>query len=163
MSGADHKEFSHNGTDQIYHQKTPNSMKFAMLVVSEFFDTPDPEVTRLLQHVVDSLNEPDLPDLDAERMAAIVSDLRAMPLTSAATDYVRQGQPIPEHMLLDMDKCEDITTKLLRYDHRAIGVYGITWSGGNRAVVSYWEGQQGRKKPLMRDLLTFVWRAGEAL
>ncbi len=52
-----HKAFSHNSDDQIYHQKTPNNMRCAFLVVSEFFDTPSPGVTEVLQFVVDKLNE----------------------------------------------------------------------------------------------------------
>lgn len=52
-----HVQFSHNGEDTIYHQKTPNSLRFAFLVVSEYFDTPDAEITRCLQYLTDKLNE----------------------------------------------------------------------------------------------------------
>jgi len=52
-----HLQFSHNGEHTIYHQKTPNSMRFAFLVVSEYFDTPNDEVTKCLQFICDKLNE----------------------------------------------------------------------------------------------------------
>lgn len=53
----EHEQFTHNYVDTIYHQRTPNGMRFAFLVVSEYFDTPDEEITRLLQFVCDKLNE----------------------------------------------------------------------------------------------------------
>lgn len=52
-----HVQFSHNGEDTIYHQKTPNSLRFAFLVVSEYFDTPNDEVTKVLGYICDKLNE----------------------------------------------------------------------------------------------------------
>lgn len=52
-----HKAFDHNGVDTIYHSKTPNSLRFAFLVVSEFFDTPNDGVTETLQFICDKLNE----------------------------------------------------------------------------------------------------------
>lgn len=54
--GKAHKKFSHNGKDTIYHCATPNSMRFAFLVVSEYFDTPSAEVTKTLGFICDSLN-----------------------------------------------------------------------------------------------------------
>lgn len=54
---TEHVQFTHNGEDTIYHQKTPNSFRFAFLVVSEYFDTPDAEITRCLQYLCDKLNE----------------------------------------------------------------------------------------------------------
>lgn len=53
----DHKRFTHNSDDTIYHQQSPNSMRFAFLVVSEFFDTPAKGVTTTLQFICDKLNE----------------------------------------------------------------------------------------------------------
>lgn len=54
---AEHVQFTHNGEHTIYHQATPNSMRFAFLVVSEYFDTPNAEITRCLQYLCDKLNE----------------------------------------------------------------------------------------------------------
>jgi hypothetical protein len=52
-----HKAFTHNGEDTIYHAKSPTSLRFAFLVVSEFFDTPAEGVTATLQFICDKLNE----------------------------------------------------------------------------------------------------------
>lgn len=52
-----HVAFSHNSEDTIYHQAGPNSLRFAFLVVSEFFDTPADGVTKTLQFICDKLNE----------------------------------------------------------------------------------------------------------
>ena len=166
MSQPEHKEFSHNGGDQIYHQKTPNSFKFSLLVVTEHFDTPDPEITRLLGVVCDRLNEPDLPDPDAERVAVLVSDIREIPLTSKAGDYRTCGLPVPDNMLLTMADCTDIATKLLRYDHIAQGIHSLSWYESQRMVVRYWVSLTLRDKsrnPLGRELHTFVWKAGDTL
>jgi hypothetical protein len=57
MTDQDDKRFTHNDDDTIYHQASPNSMRFAFLVVSEFFDTPSPGVTDTLQFICDKLNE----------------------------------------------------------------------------------------------------------
>jgi hypothetical protein len=52
-----HTRFTSNGIDMIYHQATANSLRFAFLVVSEFFDTPNEGVTKTLQFICDKLNE----------------------------------------------------------------------------------------------------------
>lgn len=54
--------FTHNSEDTIYHQNSPNSLRFAFLVVSEFFDTPSPGVTKTLQFICDKLNESEADD-----------------------------------------------------------------------------------------------------
>lgn len=57
MGVEPHLAFSHNNYDTIYHQATPNSLRLAFLVVSEFFDTPAPGVTKTLDFIVAKLNE----------------------------------------------------------------------------------------------------------
>lgn len=51
-----YKQFSHNKVDTIYNESSPNSLRFAFLVVSEFFDTPSEAVTAYLDAIVDFLN-----------------------------------------------------------------------------------------------------------
>jgi hypothetical protein len=53
----DHKHFTSNGVDTIYYDSGPNSLRFAFLVVSEFFETPAEGVTDTLQFICDKLNE----------------------------------------------------------------------------------------------------------
>jgi hypothetical protein len=57
----EHVVFTHNGNHTIYHQLPPVgssiNMKFAFLVVSEYFDTPDDEITRCLDICCDALNK----------------------------------------------------------------------------------------------------------
>jgi len=49
-------QFSHNSEDTIYHQKSATGMRFAFLVVSEYFDTPSHGVTQVLDEIVEHLN-----------------------------------------------------------------------------------------------------------
>lgn len=51
------KQFSHNGEDTIYHTASPNSFRFAFLVVTEYFDTPSEGVTKTLDFICNKLNE----------------------------------------------------------------------------------------------------------
>lgn len=62
MAEEPHKAFTHNNEDTIYHQKAPNNLRFAFLIVSEFFDTPSDGVTATLQFICDKLNEEEAND-----------------------------------------------------------------------------------------------------
>lgn len=62
MADEPHVRFTHNNEDTIYHQVGPNALRFAFLVVSEFFDTPSEGVTKTLQFICDKLNESEADD-----------------------------------------------------------------------------------------------------
>ena len=57
MANKTETRFTTNGTDTIYHQANENSMRFAFLVVSEYFDTPSEKVTQVLEFVCEALNK----------------------------------------------------------------------------------------------------------
>lgn len=57
MNTEKHKSFSHNNEDTIYYEASSNSFRFAFLVVSEYFDTPNEAISKKLAFVCDKLNE----------------------------------------------------------------------------------------------------------
>ena len=57
MMPDEHKQFTINDkADTIYFQRGPYELRFAFLVVSEYFETPQDAVTDKLRLICDTLN-----------------------------------------------------------------------------------------------------------